>query len=120
MNSSLKILTSFSVIGIGVFAIIYAISFALHYSSGAYEFTRKFEQIKIGAPISGAILQLGEPLEITNEFRLGQRQGYEDVYKRAKLSSATNYYIWSCCIDKIYTLGVDSNNNIVVAEHGGT
>ena len=120
MNKALKILRSFLIGGIGIFAVIFTIAFAVHYSSGAYEFTSKFEEIKLGSPISKAVLLLGEPQEITNEFRLGQLQGYEEAYKKAKQSGAVSYYIWSCCIDKTYTIGVNTNKNIVVAEYGGT
>ena len=120
MKKALKILRSFIIAGIGLFAVIYSIAFAIHYSSGAYEFTSKFEQIEIGSSLSEALLLLGEPQAVTNKFRLGQLHGYEEAYKRAKESSAVSYYIWSCCIDKTYTLGADVNNNIVVAEHGST
>ena len=120
MNKALKILRSFIIGGIGIFAVIYTIAFAIHYSSGAYEFTSKFEEIELGSPISKALSLLGEPQAVTNEFRLGQLQGYEEAYERAKQSGAVSYYIWSCCIDRTYTIGVDTNKNIVVAEHGGT
>ncbi|MEX2308217.1 MAG: hypothetical protein WD738_11520 [Pirellulales bacterium] len=88
--------------------------------SGEFQFTRKFKSIELGSPVSDAVAKLGPPTEVTDQFHLGQRTGFEDAYRRAERSNSESFYIWSCCVDMTYTLGVDSNGTVVLAEYGGT
>jgi hypothetical protein len=99
---------------------ILCVCFLFRVISGEFQFTQKFRDIELGSPVSDAVTKLGPPTEISDEFRLGQKQGFEDAYLRAENSNSETFYIWSCCIDMTYTLGVDSKGNVVLAEYGGT
>jgi hypothetical protein len=120
---AVEVLRAVKIIGLtfaGLAAVSYAATFAYRTHSGELAFTSKFRTIDLGSPIEEAIAELGPPFEITDEFRLGQRAGFENAYLRAADSNSEKYYIWSCCVDMTYTLGVDSRGVIVVAEYGGT
>ena len=81
---------------------------------------KAFDSIEIGSQITSAIEILGSPTTISREFRLSQRIGYEDAFTRANNSPSVEFYIWECCIDHTFTLGVDSEGKVTISEHGGT
>lgn len=120
MNRSIKIVRRLIISLAVLFILLYGLSFTLSVTSGQHEFTSKFKSIKLETPINNAVRLLGEPTEITTVFRLGQREGYEQSYFRAENSGSAKYYIWSCCIDMTYTLGINTKGKIVLAEYGGT
>jgi hypothetical protein len=101
-------------------ALICGLGVLLSVSTGEFQFTWKFTDIELGTPVADAVAKLGPPAEITDEFRLGQKEGYEDAYHRAENSNAETFYIWTRSVDMTHTLGVDSNGNVVLAEYGGT
>ena len=110
------------IMGIGAIGLfcLWIIAIAFRVETGAYEFTSKFKTIKRGTPIEDALELLGDPTDISDDFYLGQKEGYEDSYQRAHESHAIKFYVWRCCLDMTYTLGVNKEGSIVVTEYGGT
>lgn len=88
--------------------------------TGEYFYTNKFGEVEVGAHISTAIEIMGPATEISARFRLAQPSGYVDAHERARLSGAHRYYIWDCCGDRTYTIGVDASDTIIIKEMGGT
>ena len=84
------------------------------------EFIEQFEKITIGEPHQNVIKLLGEPDGKYKEFRLGQYDGYEKQYEKAKNSNSEYYLCWFREIDLTYTIGFDKDNKVTIKSKGGT
>jgi hypothetical protein len=84
------------------------------------EFEKKFKLVQIGAPQASVLSVLGKPDAKENEFRIGQKEGFEDAYARAEASDSVYYLFWFRDIDVVFTVGIDSKGNVSAKECGGT
>ena len=83
-------------------------------------FVEKFKKIQHGDPESKVITILGKPETKESEFRLGQKEGFEESYERAKSSDSQYYLLWHRGIDVVFTIGINNKGLVSVKEHGGT
>lgn len=81
---------------------------------------RAFESISIGMTKAEVIKLMGNPESQSDEFRLGQYEGFEEEYKRARQSNAEYYFFWYGKIDYVYTVGFDKKDMVVIKASGGT
>lgn len=84
------------------------------------QFEKHFEQIAIGMAHEDVERRLGAPDWTDKEFRLGQKEGSEDAYKRAAESDAQYYLFWQRGVDMVFTVGFNAADEAVVVESGGT
>lgn len=120
MKSALKALLaacSFVVIlgGIGLVAVYHSDDMV-----EMREFEKQFALVKVGDSEAKALSLLGTPDAKESHFRIGQVEGFEEAYSRAKASGSTYYLVWSRGIDVVFSLGVDSKGFIRAKESGGT
>jgi hypothetical protein len=121
-----KVLKPFSSPGfrvLAVFAIVLVIlamaTDRLITASEDKEFRGRFAEIEIGMEESLVLSMLGSPDNRSSEFYLGQKEGFEDAYKRAAESGAINYLMWHGGIETIYAIGFNDEGNVAVVESGG-
>lgn len=79
-----------------------------------------YKKIAIEMTKAEVIDLMGQPVEQSNEFYLGQYNGFEKEYERAKRSNSKYYFFWRNGIDIIYAVGFDSEDKVVLKEAGGT
>jgi len=79
-----------------------------------------FENISVGMIKEEVITHMGKPVDQSQEFRLGQYQGFEEEYERAKRSNSKYYLFWHNGIDITYTIGFDDGDKVVLKASGGT
>jgi hypothetical protein len=84
------------------------------------EFEEKFESVQIGDPEAKALSILGEPALKEKEFRLGQMEGFEDAYARAKASDSEYYLLWLKGIDVVFSVGINNEGKVSAKGAGGT
>ncbi len=84
------------------------------------EFKKDFQEVAIGMRRQEVERHLGAPDYTSDEFHLGQREGFEDAYERAAQSEAQYYLSWHRWIDYVFTIGFNESNEAVVVESGGT
>ena len=84
------------------------------------QFDAQFEQIRLGDTQDRVLLLLGLPDAKEADFRLGQREGFEDAYTRAAESRSTQYLVWVKGIDIVYSVGIDDSGVVRAKESGGT
>ncbi len=60
------------------------------------------------------------PDDISTEFRLGQRIGFESTYEAAASSGASQWLIWQRDLDLTFAIGLDSSDRVVFSAVGGT
>ena len=85
------------------------------------EFRKNFENIQRGDSKAKVLVLLGEPAhERSSTFRLGQKEGFEEKYERAKKSNASYYLLWFKGADIVFAVGFNDLDEVVVAESGGT
>jgi hypothetical protein len=84
------------------------------------DFHTRFEGIEISMSESSVLSLLGTPDDHSPEFYLGQKEGFEDAYKRAAESGAINYVMWHRGGDVVYAIGFNKEGNAAVLETGGT
>jgi hypothetical protein len=84
------------------------------------EFETKFEKVMLGMNRQEIEGLLGKPDKESREFHLGQYNGFEEEYEKAKKSNAAYYLFWNRDIDFVYVVGMDSKGNAVFKSYGGT
>jgi len=89
-------------------------------SSGYYSFRKNFKVIKLGDNKINVLKLLGQPDEKSKEFRLGQYQGFEDEYKKARESDSEYYLFWYRGIDVVYVVGFNNEDKVLIKSSGGT
>lgn len=80
----------------------------------------QYESIQKGMTRQEVVSKMGKPSGEGVEFRLGQYEGYEDEYERAKQSNSKYYLFWYSGIDITYAIGFDSDNKVTIKAVGGT
>ena len=83
-------------------------------------FNWNYDSISIGDSKEHVIDHLGAPDDKSEDFRLGQRQGFEVEYQRAAKSNSSYYLMWYKGIDVVYCVGFSENNRVTVKGVGGT
>ncbi len=84
------------------------------------DFEAAFRNVEIGMSEQPVLELLGEPDERSPDFFLAQERGFEESYRRAAKSGATQFLIWRRGLDVVYTVGVNPAGTVTVAESGGT
>jgi hypothetical protein len=84
------------------------------------EFRSRFGGVAPGISEAEVVNLLGPPDERSREFFLAQRSGFEDAYRRAAESGSAYFLVWHREIDLVYSVGIDSDGNVTLAEVGGT
>jgi hypothetical protein len=84
------------------------------------EFEKKFALVQIGDTEASVLSVLGQPDARENEFRLGQKKGFEEAYARANASDSAYYLLWFRGADVVFTFGIDDKGKVSVKESGGT
>jgi len=84
------------------------------------EFHSSFAKVQLGMSEADVLRLLGSPLEESNQFHLGQREGFEEEYARAAASGAKRFLIWRNGVDVVYAVGLNDGGSVVVASYGGT
>ena len=84
------------------------------------EFDTSFAKVRLGMSEADVLQLLGTPLEESDQFYLGQREGFEAEYARAAASGAKRFLIWRNGVDVVYAVGLDDSGAVVVASYGGT
>jgi hypothetical protein len=85
-----------------------------------YQLEKKFNSIHIGAPKQEVISILGPPNEQDTSFHLGQYQGFEQEYIKAEKSGSKYYLFWYGEIDKVYVVGFNDKDQVIIKSCGGT
>ena len=93
-----------------------------YHESGDAEFDEKFATIKTGDSKTKVIELLGKPEWEDKEFRLGQREGFEEAYKRAENSGSDHYIFWrsKSWSTIVYSVGLNKDKKVTIVESGGT
>lgn len=84
------------------------------------QFAEKFDVIQLGMNESKVVVLLGSPSYEGSSFYLGQEQGFEDAYKRALLSDSVKYLSWNRGMDCVFTVGIDGQEKVTLADRGCT
>lgn len=84
------------------------------------EFHTAFKNVRLGMSEADVLRLLGSPLEESERFYLGQREGFEAEYGRAAASGAKRFLIWRNGVDMVYAVGLNDSGAVVVASYGGT
>lgn len=84
------------------------------------EFHTSFAKVQLGMSETDVVRLLGSPLEESDQFYLGQREGFEAEYARAAASGAKRFLIWRNGVDVVYAVGLNDSGAVVVASYGGT
>jgi hypothetical protein len=84
------------------------------------EFERRFSAVTLGDSREKVFDRLGKPDDVDGDFRLGQIEGHEDAYERARNSGAIEYSFWFRGIDVVFAIGFDETNKVTLTEFGGT
>lgn len=82
-------------------------------------FARRFKRVETGMDREHVIQILGNPESVSSKFFLGQQLGFEAAYARAGQSEAVEYLVWRKG-DVVFSVGLNANRRVVVAEVGGT
>ena len=83
-------------------------------------FHLRYKTIESGMSRERVIELLGRPHEQSSEFHLGQAQGFEPEYERARNSDSRYYLFWNKGIDVVYAVGFDSEDKVTIKAVGGT
>lgn len=108
---------------IALIAILGAIGLMVYSSEEMAEvraFEKKFASVNLGDPESRVLALLGKPDAKEASFRIGQEQGYEEAYARARASGSTYYLVWARGVDVVFSVGVDAQGRVRAKEYGGT
>ena len=89
-------------------------------SSENQDFLDRYGQIELGIPESAVLSLLGTPNDRSSEFYLGEREGFENAYRRAAGSGATRYLMWHRDSDVVYAVGINEEGNVAIVEAGGS
>ena len=88
-------------------------------SSENQDFRDRYNEIGSGMHESMVVSLLGTPNDRSSAFYLGQRKGFEDAYRRAEESGATNYLIWQLETDEVFTIGFNEEGKVAIVETDG-
>ncbi len=102
--------------------ILFGLTFATDWlitSSENQDFRDRYNEIESGMPESMVVSLLGTPNDRSSVFYLGQRKGFEDAYRRAEESGATNYLIWQLETDEVFTIGFNEEGKVAIVETDG-
>ena len=102
--------------------ILFGLTFATDWlitSSENQDFRDRYNEIESGMPESMVVSLLGTPNDRSSAFYLGQRKGFEDAYRRAEESGATNYLIWQLETDEVFTIGFNEEGKVAIVETDG-
>jgi hypothetical protein len=88
-------------------------------SSENQDFRDRYNEIESGMPESMVVSLLGTPNDRSSAFYLGQRKGFEEAYRRAEESGATNYLIWQLETDEVFTIGFNEEGKVAIVEADG-
>jgi len=83
-------------------------------------FYGRYESVKSGMSEEHVVDLLGRRSENSTEFHLGQYQGFEDEYEKAKRSKSQYYLFWNKGIDVVYAIGFDAQHKVTIKAVGGT
>jgi hypothetical protein len=97
-----------------------AVAHCVATSSADRRFRSTFREVEVGMPEARVVELLGNPDERSAQFFLGQRAGFEAAYQRAAASNAVYFLVWRREVDLVYSVGIDSDGRVTVAEVGGT
>jgi len=102
--------------------VIFLLLWAVFYvqTSGGAKFLLNFNRIAAGDTKERVIALLGNSDTMEEQFRLGQKIGYEAEYVKAKNSDSKYFLFWNKGIDIVYAVGFDKNNKVTIKAHGGT
>jgi hypothetical protein len=107
----------------GLVIAIGALALMAHYvatTPADREFRKSFQNVEVGMAESQVLELLGRPDERSKEFFLGQRAGFEGAYQRAAATKSLYFLVWRRELDVVYSVGIDPNGRVAVAEAGGT
>ncbi len=120
MKKKLKVIASFATVSVVFVGFIVLFIRFMPATQEVTAFGERFASVQIGDTEAKVISLLGQPDAKEVEFRLGQKQGFENVYARAKASDSDFYLIWFKGIDVVFTIGINKNNGVRVRAYGGT
>lgn len=83
-------------------------------------FEKKFASVQLGDPETRVLALLDVPDAKETAFRIGQEQGFEEAYARAKASGSAYYLVWTRGIDVVFSVGIDPKGEVRAKEYGGT
>ncbi len=89
-------------------------------SSEDRRFYEAFEAIPIGTEEGELIKLLGPADEAGKEFRLGQKQNFEEQYRAAAESASVRYKFWHRETDVVCAIGLDEQARLAYKACGGT
>lgn len=84
------------------------------------QFARKFDAVQPGMAEGRVVKLLGTPDYEGYSFQLGQEGGFEDAYKKALHSGSAKFLSWYVGMDYVFTIGIDKQGKVTIAEEGGT
>lgn len=120
MKTTIKIIGS-TVVVLGIFAgVIATINYFMPSTREVREFNQKFKTIRFGDQEAKALSVLGKPDAKEKYFRIGQKTGFEDAYKRANSSDSIYFLFWFKGVDIVFTIGINKKGQVSVKESGGT
>lgn len=84
------------------------------------KFYEAFEAIPVGTEEGALVKLLGPAEEVGKEFRLGQKQGFEEQYRAAAESASVRYAFWHREADVVCAIGLDARARVAYKACGGT
>ena len=115
MTSTVRVLT----LMVAILIVLFAATNWYVTSSEDQKFLERYVQIEPGMPETAVVSLLGTPNDRSAEFYLDRREGNEQAYERAAESGAVRFLIWRRGRSEVYTVGLDDEGNVVIAEAGG-
>ena len=119
IKNLLALLIGFALLGVALAAGSFVLD-RLATNSEDRSFRSAFREVELGMPERRLIELLGEPDEQSATFFLAQENGHEAAYRRAAESGSVRYLVWRCCLDHVYSAGLNASGEVAVAEAGGT
>jgi len=89
-------------------------------SKEVQKFISDFESLSIGDTEAKILSILGNPNSKETEFRVGQKIGFESLYKKASQSNSEYYLIWERGIDLVFCIGIGKDKTVKIKEYTGT
>jgi hypothetical protein len=78
----------------------------------------RFESLQLGAPKAVVLEGLGMPRNTWPTCNLPQRRGFEEAFRRAEASGATEYLLWVNGMNWFYCVGFDAQARVVFTGEG--
>lgn len=84
------------------------------------EFQQRFSTLALGDSKHRVIEVLGKPDADDSDFHVGQFEGYEDDYERARESDSVDSSFWYRRLDFVFAVGFDEDEKVtLLIEFGG-